>query len=123
MGSRDVPAAAERPAGSAVFSPLYRQIKELLLRSLDQGEWKPGEMIPSEIELAARFQGSQGTGRKEVAELAAENLLIRRQGKGTFVATHHEPRAQFRFLRIAPEAGEAGAPPSRVFGFSPVWPP
>src|SRR5262245_56859605 len=113
MGSPDTPAAAERPAGSAVFSPLYRQIKELLLRSLDAGEWKPGEMIPSEIELAARFQVSQGTVRKAVDELAAENLLIRRQGKGTFVATHHEPRAQFRFLRIAPEAGEAAAPQSR----------
>lgn len=90
----------------AVFSPLYRQIKDLLLASLQRGEWKPGELVPSELELAARYQVSQGTVRKAVDELAAENLLVRRQGKGTFVATHHEPRAQFRFLRIAPDAGE-----------------
>ena len=114
MGSSDAPAtAADRAGGSAVFSPLYRQIKELLLGSLDRGEWKPGEMIPSEVELAGRFQVSQGTVRKAVDELAAENLLVRRQGKGTFVATHHEPRAQFRFLRIVPDGGEPAPPQSR----------
>ena len=97
-----------RPAARAtVFAPLYRQIKDLLIGSLEQGEWKPGELIPSEMELAARFQVSQGTVRKAVDELAAEHLLIRRQGKGTFVATHHEPRAQFRFLRITPDEGDA----------------
>ena len=69
------------------FSPLYQQIKSLILRSLQSGEWRPGEAIPSEIELAARFKVSQGTVRKAVDELAAENLLMRRQGKGTFVAT------------------------------------
>lgn len=98
---------------SAVFSPLYRQIHALLLNSLDRGEWKPGELIPSEIELAARFQVSQGTVRKAIDELAAENLLVRRQGKGTFVATHHEPRAQFRFLRVVPDTGESSAPQRR----------
>lgn len=105
--------AAAREGKSAVFLPLYRQIRELLVKSLDAGEWKPGEMIPSEIDLAARFQVSQGTVRKAVDELAAENMLVRRQGKGTFVATHHEPRAQFRFLRVLPDQGEAAAPQSR----------
>jgi len=104
---------AARAPRSAVFSPLYRQIKDLLLKGLDKGEWKPGELIPSEIELATRFQVSQGTVRKAVDELAAENLLVRRQGKGTFVATHHEPRAQFRFLRVVPDAGEPAPPLSR----------
>jgi GntR family transcriptional regulator len=97
--------AGERPR-DAVFLPLYRQIKSLLVQRLQQGEWKPGEPIPSEHELAARFQVSQGTVRKAIDELAAENLLVRRQGKGTFVATHHEPRAQFRFLRLVPDRGE-----------------
>jgi GntR family transcriptional regulator len=93
-------------ARGAVFTPLYKQIKELVLQDLDRGAWKPGEIIPSEFELAARFQVSQGTVRKAIDELAAENLLVRRQGKGTFVATHHEPKAQFRFLRIVPDHGE-----------------
>jgi GntR family transcriptional regulator len=70
------------------FSPLYQQIKGLLMRSLQAGEWKPGEAIPSEIELAARCKVSQGTVRKAIDELATENLVVRRQGKGTFVATH-----------------------------------
>jgi len=86
------------------FSPLYQQIKELLLKSLQQGEWQPGEVIPSEIELAERFQVSQGTVRKAIDELANENLLMRRQGVGTFVATHSEERVQYRFLKLMPDS-------------------
>src|SRR5271168_4445206 len=100
-------------AGQATFRPLYQQIKTLITQSLDQGEWKPGEVIPSEIELARRFKVSQGTVRKAIDALAAENLLVRRQGRGTFVATHHEARAQFRFLRLVPDEGEAHYPMSR----------
>ena len=44
---------APRAGRPAVFSPLYQQIKGLLVQSLERGEWKPGELIPSEIELAA----------------------------------------------------------------------
>jgi GntR family transcriptional regulator len=88
------------------FSPLYQQIKSLVMSSLQRAEWGPGEIIPSEIELAARFKVSQGTVRKAIDELAAENLLVRRQGKGTFVATHAEERVQFRFLRLMPNEGE-----------------
>lgn len=90
-----------------IFSPLYRQIKRLLMASLERGEWRPGEAIPSEIELAARFQVSQGTVRKALDQLAKEHHLVRRQGKGTFVATHTEERTPFRFLRLAPNDGQA----------------
>jgi GntR family transcriptional regulator len=93
---------------SPAFSPLYRQIKTLMTRSLQLGEWRPGDAIPSEIELAARFKVSQGTVRKAIDELATDNLLVRRQGKGTFVATHAEEKIQFRFLRLTPDVGEAG---------------
>ncbi|MEY4213662.1 MAG: hypothetical protein RL458_1888, partial [Pseudomonadota bacterium] len=85
------------------FAPLYRQIKTLLTKRLRAGEWKPGEPIPSETELAARFRVSQGTVRKAIDELAADNLLVRRQGRGTFVASHLEVRTQFRFLRLRPD--------------------
>ncbi len=87
------------------FSPLYQQIKGLLTRDLQAGLWKPGEVIPSEFELAARFKVSQGTVRKAIDELAAENLLVRRQGRGTFVATHAEQNTQYRFLRLTADAG------------------
>jgi GntR family transcriptional regulator len=92
---------------SPTFSPLYRQIKSLLVQLLQAGEWHPGEVIPSESELATRFSVSQGTVRKAIDELAAEHLLVRRQGKGTFVASHEDPRAFFRFLRIMPLSGGA----------------
>lgn len=91
------------------FSPLYQQIKSLILNGLRLGEWKPGEAIPSEVELAARFRVSQGTVRKAIDELASENLLSRRQGKGTFVATHAEKRVQFRFLKLVPDSGLPGS--------------
>jgi GntR family transcriptional regulator len=87
------------------FSPLYRQIKLLLVRSLEEGEWKPGEAIPSETDLAQRFRVSQGTVRKAIDALADDNLVVRRQGKGTFVATHAEEKIQYRFLRLAPDDG------------------
>lgn len=100
---RSLQRRAEADTVAAVFAPLYRQIRDLIVQSLEVGEWKPGTMIPSEQELAARFQVSQGTVRKAIDELSLANLLVRRQGKGTFVATHHEPRAQFRFLRVVPD--------------------
>lgn len=101
-------AAASTPLGSRApaFSPLYQQIKALISQSLQSGEWKSGNAIPSETELAVRYQVSQGTVRKAIDELAAENLLIRRQGKGTFVATHSEQQVQYRFLRLFPEQGD-----------------
>ena len=110
----DPPAGGETAApGTPAFSPLYQQIKALILRSLQAGEWRPGEAIPSELELAARFKVSQGTVRKAVDELAAENLLMRRQGKGTFVATHAEEQVQFRFLRLAPDHPDQSPDASR----------
>jgi GntR family transcriptional regulator len=105
-----VPLPPESPAaGAAAFSPLYRQIKTLITRSLQAAEWRPGEAIPSEQELAARFKVSQGTVRKAIDELAADNLLVRRQGKGTFVSTHAEQTTQYRFLRLTPDLGDAQA--------------
>ena len=98
--------AAAHAVPSPTFSPLYQQIKALITRSLQSGEWKPGEMIPSEMELASRYKVSQGTVRKAIDELAAENLVARRQGKGTFVTTHHEDVVKFRFLRLVPDEGE-----------------
>jgi GntR family transcriptional regulator len=101
-------------ADAPAFSPLYQQIKALITRSLQSGEWKPGEAIPSEMELAARFKVSQGTVRKAIDELATENLLVRRQGKGTFVATHAEEKIQYRFLRLMPDDGEESPTQRRV---------
>ena len=96
----------ETTAPSATFSPLYQQIKALLLSSLQSGEWQPGAPIPSEMELAARYEVSQGTVRKAVDELATENLLVRHQGKGTFVASHHSEAWQYRFFSLMADNGK-----------------
>ena len=98
-------AAPPRDAAGPAFSPLYRQIKVLITQDMQSGVWKPGEVIPSEFELAERFKVSQGTVRKAIDELAAENLVVRRQGKGTFVATHTEQTTRYRFLRLAADDG------------------
>ena len=106
-----------------IFSPLYRQIKALLLQSLEQGEWNSGDIIPSEVDLATRYKVSQGTVRKAVDELAAENLLVRRQGRGTFVATHQESRVNFRFLSMKPDVGDEVTTGSQVLNVEHLTPP
>ena len=105
-----------KSAATPSFRPLYEQIKILLTQSLVAGEWKPGEAIPSEIELAARYRVSQGTVRKAIDVLASEHILMRRQGKGTFVASHNEPSYQYRFLRVTPDTGEKPHPTNLFFG-------
>ena len=100
-----MPSIVIAPSTVPAFRPLYRQIQDLIVQALADREWQPGEMIPSELELAARFEVSQGTVRRAIDELAAENLLVRRQGKGTFVATHAEQQIQYRFLRLMPDDG------------------
>jgi len=112
-GGTDAGAEPLTPA----FSPLYQQIKGLLTRSLTLGDWKAGEALPSEPELAARFKVSQGTVRKALDALTAEGLLVRRQGKGTFVATHAEERVQYRFLRLMPDQGQRTAMQRRFLDF------
>ncbi len=99
------------------FLPLYEQIKRLITRSLSDGEWQPGAMIPSEMALARRYEVSQGTVRKAVNELVAENMLVRRQGKGTFVATHADDGTTYRFLHLRNLAGEQTYPQSAFIGF------
>lgn len=99
------------------FMPLYEQIKRLITRSLSDGEWQPGAMIPSEMALAQRFQVSQGTVRKAINELVAENMLMRRQGKGTFVVTHADDGTSYRFLHLRNLADEQAYPQSEFIGF------
>ena len=92
--------------GAPNYRPLYDQIKVLLTQSLIGGEWRPGDVIPSEFDLATRYKVSQGTVRKAIDSLASENILIRRQGKGTYVATHNEAGAKLRFLRLTAANGQ-----------------
>lgn len=98
--------------------PLYAQVREILARRLSDGEWRPGELIPSEHQLAQQLSVSQGTVRKALNELVAMNVLVRQQGKGTFVASHDAQRALFHFFHITADDGSKQLPESRVLGWS-----
>ncbi|MEP7139486.1 MAG: GntR family transcriptional regulator [Caldimonas sp.] len=87
-------------APDAAGMPLYRAVKRALLGAIEAGTFEPGAALPSETELARLFGVSIGTLRKAVDELGAEHIVVRRQGRGTFVATHNEGRFLFQFFHI-----------------------
>ena len=110
--------AGERAQSRAAlgFRPLYRQVKDVLVRRIADGVWAAGGALPSEPDIAADLGVSHGTVRKALDELAAENLVVRRQGKGTFVARHDEARILFQFFKLIPDTGERRFPDSRILG-------
>jgi GntR family transcriptional regulator len=68
-----------------LVQPLYLQLRDAIAARVARGEWKPGTPLPSEEDLAREFGVSKGTTRKSLDLLESENLLVRRQGRGTFV--------------------------------------
>ena len=99
---------------TAGAKPLYAQVEEIIRQRLIENYWKPGEALPSEFQLAAELGVSQGTVRKALNDMVAENLLERRQGRGTFVSEHTERRALFLYFNLVGEDGSRTMPISRV---------
>jgi GntR family transcriptional regulator len=93
--------------------PLYAKVREQLVERIRSGVWKPGQLIPSEFEIAAEFGVSQGTARKAIGALATERLVMRQQGRGTFVVEHTPAHVLFRFFNMFDAAGELISPDSR----------
>ncbi len=93
---------------------LYMQIKDLLTAKVGKGEWAPGSIIPSEINLARELGVSQGTVRKAITEMVENNVLTRKQGRGTFVSNHDSDRALFHFFHITDNKGLKVLPDSSV---------
>jgi GntR family transcriptional regulator len=93
--------------------PLYAQVREQLVERIRSGVWKPGQLIPSEFDIAAEFGVSQGTARKAIGALAAEGLVMRQQGRGTFVVEHTPTHVLFRFFNMFDAAGQLIVPDSR----------
>lgn len=104
-------------AGAAPDSPLYKEVKRLLTETIQSGEWKPGTAIPSERQLSTRFHVAVGTLRKAVDELVQERILIRQQGRGTFVAAHNRDRMMFHFFHIQREDGDKPTPDVETLSF------
>ena len=92
--------------------PLYAQVRDQLIERIRSGVWKPGQLIPNEFEIASEFGVSQGTARKAIEGLASERLVLRRQGRGTFVVEHTPAHVLFRFFNIADETGSPVTPDS-----------
>ncbi|WP_206832439.1 GntR family transcriptional regulator [Alicyclobacillus fructus] len=90
--------------------PLYKQLKSELLEKILSGEWPPGEQIPSEAELAAMYDVSRTTVRQAVGDLVTAGFIVRRQGKGTYVAEVDHPTASTTLYGFAEELRAAGLP-------------
>jgi GntR family transcriptional regulator len=97
--------------------PLYKRVKGTLTQWLAAGKWKPNEALPSEGQLAKQFEVSLGTVRKAVDELAAERILIRQQGRGTFVAPHTEQRFLYHYYHIVNDDGVKRFPAVELLSF------
>ncbi|MCK5816605.1 MAG: GntR family transcriptional regulator [Candidatus Marinimicrobia bacterium] len=67
------------------FAPIYYQLQELLVGKIESGELKPGDKIPSENELADKYDISRNTAQKAIRALVNWGLAQRIQGKGTYV--------------------------------------
>jgi GntR family transcriptional regulator len=89
-----------RSLGRNQPGPLYRQAKLELQRAVESGRYGPGDTLPNESAIAHALGVSIGTLRKAVDELVHEHVLVRRQGKGTFVALHNSERFLFQFFHV-----------------------
>ncbi len=98
-------------------SPLYLQIIDLLVDRIRDGAWSPGDLIPSEMKLASELGVSQGTVRTAITALVENRVLIRKQGRGTFVANHDDNRALFHFFHITDNQGNKVLPISEILSF------
>ena len=110
-------ASAFAPINPTAGMPLYRAVKRALLRAIEDGTLAPGATLPSEVPLAAAFGVSVGTLRQAVGELVAEHILLRRQGRGTFVATHSTERFLFQFFHVEHSDGRREAPTVELIAF------
>ena len=102
------------PEAESAGRPRYVQIIESLRQRLAAREWKPGDVLPGESSLAREYGVSHGTMRKAIDGMVAQSLLVRYQGKGTFVATHDWHRAVYRFAPLVNEDGKRELPSGRV---------
>jgi GntR family transcriptional regulator len=86
-------------------TPLYKEVRDQIVESLVRSEWQSGDLLPSEKELARRFSVAISTIRAAIGELVAASILVRKQGKGTFVAHHSDRGSRYRFFNVVRNDG------------------
>jgi GntR family transcriptional regulator len=106
----------EQPPEQPNATPLYRQVRDIMLQRIARGEWQPGALLPAEPKLGLELGVSPGTVRKALDELAAQHLVVRQQGRGTFVAAQTPDSALFHFFRLIDRQGRRVTPTSRELG-------
>ena len=82
----------------ASAKPLYRVVEDYLLEFIESGQLVSGDLIPSEPQLAATLNVSQGTVKKAIDNLVWEKKLYRHQGKGTYVSRLDFNNSLFRYV-------------------------
>jgi GntR family transcriptional regulator len=110
-------AAADQKVLYMTSRSLHAEVKNRIVRALSEGRWRHGEAIPSEQALAGRFKVSVGTIRRAVSELVAENVLVRRQGSGTYVASHTPDYMLSVFFWIVDKKDHKELPRAEVLSF------
>ena len=104
---------------------LFEEVQKRITEKIREGVWKQGEAIPNELELADLFGVSQGTVRRALHELVSQGVLLRRQGKGTFVASFKQNLESLRerINWFVPDDPNAPAAHNRLVLFEEVTAP
>ena len=98
--------------------PIYAQLRERIVSRIHNGEWQPGSLIPGDMQLAKEYNVSQGTVRKAIDSLVDDQLVTRRQGRGTFLASHSPQKELFHFFHLVDDSGARVLPTSKVLSVS-----
>ncbi len=91
--------------------PRYHQLKEILRERIRSGEWKPGDLIPSERELSESYGISRMTARQAITDLVNEGVFYREQGKGTFVTRRKITQQLMRLTGFTEDISARGQRP------------
>jgi GntR family transcriptional regulator len=93
--------------------PIYVQLRDQIAAAIGRGDLRPGEQLPTMREVAVKLAIDLNTVQRAYAELEADDLLVKVQGRGSFVAEKPKPRsrsAEIRALaaKVAAQAQAAG---------------
>lgn len=97
----------KKPASSAAL-PAYEQIKRYVLEQIEQGAWRPGDVVPSETEMVKEFGVARMTVSRALRELMTEGVLNRVRGSGTYVAPRQYESTALQIRNIADEIAARG---------------
>lgn len=95
--------------------PIHVRVREELRAQMTTGNWRPGDMLPPEQQLATDYGVALGTIRKAIETLVGEGLVRRKQGRGTFVARRDMDDAGLRFFHFETRRGIRQAPQAQIF--------